>query len=413
MNGLDVAELKAAVTGARFLDLVAELGGKPRKAGTHWRCACFMHGGTGQNLVISPTSGLWHCMSTCGGGDAIAMAMRARSLDFREALAWLAQWAGFHVDAPPQRMSASARRRTEQSEVAAPAAPQAPSVDTRAFLAALSDRVAESSWSTPVARWLLEVRGIEPDAAHALGCRDWSTRRCEIAELFDATPTDVLEAVGFAREGRVHPAVLGCIRGEPEWAAVAVPIWRLGRPYPERWRFRLIEPRATRGGGTIKSFGPYATDLPVDLLGAGRPGRLEAHEVQIARMSEGVMGADLLMLVEGEPDWWSATEAVDGHALALGVCGSPTRWREAWPTLAQFTALGVRRVAVCVHHGARSKDGRGHGERFADVVAAACARAGVGFTRKLAAEGRDLNDIHRAGRLREWLADVLEVRNER
>jgi len=274
-------------------------------------------------------------------------------------------------------------------------------------------RVAESCWSAPVARWLAEGRGIEPDAAYALGCRDWSARRREIAELLDKTPTEVLEAVGFARDGRVHPAVLGCLQGDPEWAAVAVPVWRLGCAYPERWRFRLVTPRTTHDGGTVKSWGPYATDLPVDFLGAGRPARLEAPEVRLAHLGSGVDGAGLVVLVEGEPDWWSATEALDGRAVVLGVCGSPTRWREGWPDLADLAALGVRRVAVCVHHGppTKGRDGRvlGHGERFAEVVAGACARAGLGFARKLAAEGDDLNDLHRAGRLGDWLADVLEV----
>ena len=439
--GLVADEVKAAVTGERFLALVAGLGGKPRKAGADWRCACFMHGGSGPNLVLTPSAGLWHCLSSCGGGDAIAMVMRALSLDFLPALEWLAEWAGVFpksgetfagacphgsgsapkgwagsgpvapVDGTDRRTHENARERPRAGHPA-PETPTRPSVESGAFLADLWSRVAECCWSAPVACWLAEGRGIEPDAAYALGCRDWSTKRRELAELFDATPTDELEAVGFARDGRVHPAVLGCLRGDPEWAAVAVPIWRFGQAYPERWRSRLVTPRTTRDGGTVKSFGPYATGLPIDLLGAGRPARLDAPEVRTAHLGSGADGAGLVVLVEGEPDWWSATEVVDGGAVVLGVCGSPTRWREGWPDLADLHALGVRRVAVCVHHGPRSKgkDGRelGHGERFAEVVAGGCARAGLAVRQWLPAEGADLNDLHRAGRLRDWLAPLLE-----
>lgn len=412
MIGPDAEDVKAALTPDRFLALVAEFGGKPRKVGLDWRCPCFMHGGTGANLVLTPNKGLWHCMSACGGGDAITLVMRARSVDFPEAIEWLADWLGFRVQEPPSGIAANASVRPRPG-APAPPSPERASVDSGAFLAALWCRVAECSWSDPVARWLAEGRGIEPDAAYALGCRDWSTVRRELADLIDGTPSDELEAVGFAREGRVHRAVLGCLRGEPEWAAVAVPIWRFGRAYPERWRFRLVTAHATRDGGTVKSFGPFATGLPVDLLGAGRPPRPEAPEVRLAHLGSGVDGAALVVLVEGEPDWWSATEVVDGRAVVLGVCGSPTKWREGWPDLADLAALGVRRVAVCVHHGERKRgnDGRtlGHGERFAEVVAGGCARAGLAFTRKLAGEGGDLNDLHRAGRLHDWLADVLEV----
>ncbi len=446
---VDVEAVKAAVAGARFIDLARDLGGKPRKAGAHWRCPCFLHGGDGPNLVLTPNAGgiaKWHCLSSCGGGDVFALVMLARSIDFKAAAEWLAEWVGLgslfqksgeisaeacprapesvskgrggsrNFDEDAQRTHDDARERPRHG-VAAPTTSEGASVVSGALLTALWCRVAECGWSAPVARWLVDGRGIEPDAAHALGCRDWSTRRHDLAELLNETPVDELEAVGFSRDGRVHPAVLGCLRGDPEWAAVAVPIWRFGRAYPERWRFRLIRPHATRSGGTVKSFGPYATDLPIDFLGAGRPPRLDAPEVPIAHLGSGVDGAGLVVLVEGEPDWWSATEAVDGRAVVLGVCGSPTRWRDGWPALSDLASLGVHRVAVCVHHGARTKgrDGRelGHGERFAEGVAGACARAGLDFTRKLAGEGEDLNDLHRAGRLREWLGDVLEVRHGR
>jgi len=269
--------------------------------------------------------------------------------------------------------------------------------------------VVDAPWSAVVGRWLAETRGIEPDAAYALGCRDWATRREELGVLVRATRTDVLEAVGLARGGYLHSAVRGLLDGTAD--AVAVPVWRLGCAFPERWRWRYV----AAPDGRPKSHSPFSSEVPADLLGVGRPGRLEGAEVRLAWLGSGAPGAEVLVLAEGEPDWWAATEALDGRAVVLGVCGSPKAWRATWPTLAELAGLGVRRVAVCVHHGERAADGRGHGEHFADAVAVACARAGLGAgcVRKLAGEGRDLNDLHRAGELVRWFSDVLEVTHGR
>lgn len=400
MSGLDAEAVKAAVLGDRFLALADELGarGRRKSGATEWRCACFLHGGNGPNLALNPSSGLWHCLSSCGGGDALELVQRARGLDFGAALEWLGAWAGV-------RPGGEWVRPEPRGRVWAPK-PQGPMADAAAdFLRSLWATVADAPWSPEVGRWLAERRGIEPDAAYALGCRDWTTRRAELAKLFHGAAPGALEAAGFARGGGyMHPAVSGCLDGVP---AVAVPVWRLGAAWPERWRWRWVNAPA----GRPKSDSPFAGELPADLLGVGRPGRLEGAEVRLANLGDGGDGGRLVVLAEGEPDLWAATEALDGRAVVLGVCGSPKRWRAEWPSLAELAALGVRRVAVCVHHGAPGADGRGHGEPFAESVAAECLAAGMGrgaCVRKLPAEGRDLNDLHRAGELAGWFSDVLE-----
>lgn len=411
---LDAGAVKSAVLGPRFVDLVRALGGQPRGSGTSMRCPCFLHGGKGSNLVITPATGLWHCMSVCGGGDAITLVQRALGAEFDEALEWLASWArvrgeGGWTCAPSG--SPLGGPYVPHYNRPAPVLGDVPMDEAGAFLASLWGILEDAPWSDRVADWLSVVRGVEPDAPFALGCRDWSTRRRDIAALLGATPTDELVAVGLAREGRLHWAVRGCLQGDPNLAAVAVPVWRWGRTFPERWRFRLVVPIRTRDGKEVKVLGPYGTVLPVDLLGCGRPDRLDAPEVRLAHLGADTEGSRLVLIVEGEPDFWSATEAVDGRAVVLGVCGSPKKWGDRWPLLADLTRLGVERVAVCVHKGApnSSMGKRGHGEDFASSVAGETAKAGLRFTRKLAAEGADLNDLHRAGRLRHWLADVLEV----
>jgi hypothetical protein len=405
-RGLDAEAVKAEVKGERFLALADALGARGRKkvGALHWRCACFLHGGNGPNLVLTPIAAggiaKWNCVSSCGGGDAITLVQRARGLDFKAALEWLGAWAG--VSPGAEWVRPEPRGRVWAPDVG----PRVDAAEVGAFLGRVWATVADAPWSPEVGRWLAERRGIEPDAAYVLGCRDWTTRRAELAELVHGAGPDVLEAVGFARAGGyMHPAVSACFDGVP---AVAVPIWRFGRAYPERWRWRWVQ----APDGRPKSDSPFAAGgVPADFLGAGRPGRLEGAEVRLVGLGDGGPGSGLVVLVEGEPDLWAATEALDGRAVVLGVCGSPKRWREGWPSMADFAALGVRRVAVCVHHGARDAAGLGHGELFAAEVAAECLGAGMGrgaCVRKLAAEGGDLNDLHRAGELAGWFSDVLE-----
>lgn len=392
----DLESIKRTVLGSRFLDLFAALGFQRPKRRV---VPCPLHNDRhGASLSLTPADGLWHCHAGCGGGDQIELVMRARSTDFKSALAWLNEWIG--GERIEQQAPIAERRHAE------------PVVDAGPFLRALWGIVGEGwesvseepdsecMWSAPVAKWLAEDRGIEPDAAYVLGCRDWSTRRKEIASLVESTPSDVLESSGMARDGKLWAPLRGCLRGDPSAAGVAVPAWRLGAAYPERWRWRLVSP--WRGAaGLLKSvacFGPGA-----DFLGAGTPPRPAGAEVRVAALGS----SPLLILTEGEPDWWSVVESVDGRASVVAVCGGSSRWRESWPSLSKLRTLGVRRIAVVVHAGKPDANGVGHGDRFAHTVAIACAEAGLCCDAMNPSEGNDLNDRHRAGALRSWLEPIL------
>lgn len=395
---VDAATIRAHLVGDRLLDLFVALGlPRPAKRLT----PCSLHNDRhGASLSVTPSTGLWYCHAGCGGGTGVDLVMVARSLGVADALAWLADWLGLTGSEP---MPALTR----------PVASTPPAVDAGPFLSALWGIVGggwstvsevpddECAWSAPVAAWLAESRGIEPDAAYALGCRDWATRRHEIAELVAQTSTDVLEAAGMVRDGKLWAPLRGCLRGDAGAAGVAVPAWRLGAAYPERWRWRLVSP--WRGAaGLLKSvacFGPGA-----DFLGAGLPSRPAGAEVRVAPIGS----VPLLILTEGEPDWWSVVEAVDGAAAVVAVCGGSPRWRDAWPSMPALRDLGVRRIAVVVHAGKPDENGRGHGDRFSDAVADACASAGLVCDAQNPREGYDLNDRHKKGELREWLRPLLE-----
>lgn len=415
-------DVKAAVTGERFLDLVTELGGRfrRRRGARNVRMPCFLHGGSDPNLVVTPETGLWHCMSSCGGGDQIEMLERARGLDFSAALTWLAEWARVAPSRP----------------VLAPPAPRRPApVDTAPLMSELWQLVADAPLGPDALAWL-ESRALDPDAAYALGCRDWTARRGEIGRLLRSTPSPVLEAAGFGRAASWRPvqALLAGPRGSvsgPDgaspasaWAGLAIPSWPLDCDHPTRWRWRLYAAPA----GEAKSRSPIGGDA--DLIGLGRPPRPDGCGIRLAGPD-----VDTLLIVEGEPDWISATECVDGRALVVAICGGAPEWRDTWPAFGDLADLGIRRVAVCVHRGrklaacascsrlihadaercrfcavsndAARADGVGHGEHFAADVAEHARAAGLSCRRRLPAEAYDLNDRHRDGTLRCWLSEVL------
>ena len=420
---LRVEDVKAAVMGDRFLDLVVELGGRfrRRQGARSVRMPCFLHAGVDPNLVVTPATGLWHCMSSCGGGDQLELVERARGIDFAAALAWLAEWARLGVSRPSLEIAPRPRKVTP--------------VDTSPLMSELWALVERTSFGHDALAWLAS-RSVEPDAAYALGCRDWTTRRAEIGRLLKSTPDPVLEAAGFGRGATWRPvqALLAGPRGVvsgPEgtspasaWSGLAVPAWPLDAAHPTRWRWRLYDAPT----GEAKSRSPIGGDA--DLLGFVRPPAPRGCSIALPPT-----GVDTLLIVEGEPDWLSATEACDGRALVVAVCGGANEWRESWPAFGDIADLGIRRVAVCVHQGrkmaacracgrsihadcdrcrfcaasndATRTDGVGHGETFAADIAEHARMAGLSCRRRLPAEAYDLNDRHRAGALRAWLAEVL------
>lgn len=384
---VDADDIKRAILGDRFLDLFEALGfPRPRKRVV----PCPLHNDRhGASLSLTPADGVWNCHAGCGGGDQIALVMKARACDFKSALVWLNEWTGGARVEAPAPMSAPQR-----------------GADAGPFLRALWDIVAtdEVGWSPVVETYIAESRGVEPDAAFALGCRDWSVHRAELARLVDATATEVLEAAGLVREGKLWAPLRGCLRGDPGAAGVAVPAWRLGASYPERWRWRLCSP--WRGpGGLLKSVACFSggPGPGADFLGAGLPPRPAGAEIRVAPIGS----VPLLILTEGEPDWWSVVQAVDGAASVVAVCGGATRWRDTWPSIAALKARGVQRIGVVVHAGKSDGEGRGHGEKFADTVADACVQGGLICDAQNPREGYDLNDRHKAGELRAWLADMI------
>lgn len=70
-----------------------------KKAGTTYKGLCPFHSERTPSFVVFPHTGTWHCFGACGtGGDLFAFLMRKESLEFREALQFLAREAGVSLE---------------------------------------------------------------------------------------------------------------------------------------------------------------------------------------------------------------------------------------------------------------------------------------------------------------------------
>lgn len=370
------------------MNIVDVIGARVRlkKSGNGMKGLCPFHAEKTPSFTVNPAKGLWHCFGCGAGGDAIEFLMRLDGISFKKAVEAL----GGEIDT-----------RREDAFV-----PVAPAVDPRPLLSALWEMVSGASWSAEVADYL-SSRSIEPDAAWVVGCRDWSRAALsrwgeplgfeKIGKLIRSYPAEVQEAAGLAQGDKLW---------SPLWRrelGVAVPVWRLGEAYPWRWRWRTIAPRE----GAPKSLSCYSNGAAVDFLGAGLPVRLglggvvadDCYDVRAP-------GGSTLVLCEGEPDWLSAVQALDGAARAMAVCGGPRKWRDGWPTLYALRAHGVEHILVCVHEGLAVDGQVGHGMALAEDIAVRAVDVGITVRAALPSEGYDLNDMHRDGQLVDWFRSI-------
>lgn len=92
-----IDEIKSRVD---IIDLVSEAGVKLRRSGRSYTGFCPFHSNTRTPaFVVWPESGTWRCFGECNeGGDIFKFVMKKEGIDFKEALARLAERAGVQLE---------------------------------------------------------------------------------------------------------------------------------------------------------------------------------------------------------------------------------------------------------------------------------------------------------------------------
>lgn len=184
--------------------------------------------------------------------------------------------------------------------------------------------VKEAPLSDQVKQWL-EGRGIDPDHAYNLGVRDWSTRRRELQSFANNLTDDQKRAAGLVNDdGKLWFPLYS------DRPNVMIPCWHHGDAAPWSWRCRLINPFGNR-----KILAQPSGDIEKDHK-ASILGQRQAH------------GAAHIVVVEGEPDYLSATQLLQ-HVDDVGVIGLLTVADTRWSQL--FDALpNAQKITLAIHH---------------------------------------------------------------
>lgn len=185
----DIEEIKAR------LDIVDVIGQYVRlqRAGRSFKALCPFHSERTPSFIVSPERQSWHCFGACGtGGDVISFVMRKEGLDFRQALAVLAERAGIPLRERPAREEDERRQRLIAANEAA---------------ALWYHHLLLNSEAGRAAREYVERRGIDPKTAEAflLGYSPpaWEALRQHLRER--GYSDDELLAAGLLVEGEAGP----------------------------------------------------------------------------------------------------------------------------------------------------------------------------------------------------------------
>ncbi len=228
-------------------------------------------------------------------------------------------------------------------------------------------------------RWL-KSRGLDVAAAWRLGCRDWRPVLDQLFAAFRNTSPEARKGMGVVdgRDDRRWWPLLDARRSHSRLFGLCIPCRTAPDGVPLKWRWRVYRP-SDGEPKTLAAFGPV---LP--LIADGDRARI--------------------VVCEGEPDWLSIAEVVQGGAVVIGLCatsaGMPT-W--LWPILRE-----ARRVVVATHDAPS-------GKKAARVVALALielhgeGEAECRFSRYEVKESDDCNDQHKRGALREPMAQALRL----
>lgn len=329
--------------------------------------------------------------------------MVSQSLAFKDALEWLA----LELNVPPIEGKVETARRPQavapRPVVPPPpvVVPPAPDGDAAELARAVWGLVAPLEL-TPEAVRYLRGRRIEPWAVHATGARDWWPVRHELVSVLRGFPEAAKVGAGFyAADGTAGwSALVRLVRGQER--GLFVPVMMPGADFPAAYRWRTMNREASMKAMSMPGRRPsvYGLSLP-----DARTSPLRA-----------AAGHELVIVIEGEPDWWTLAGALGPHAGCVTLTAKSSGWPE-WIT----EHLDAARCVVLVTHEPRPKaeaEGAAAGRPMDKLVmglhASLTARRGRAAADAAlyvlrADEEADWNDYARTGRLEERLAHLEPV----
>ncbi|MCB9730204.1 MAG: hypothetical protein H6746_17160 [Deltaproteobacteria bacterium] len=326
----------------------------------------------------------------CGvRGDCYDLVQLAMGGDFRSALRWLEAAEGVGGTVSTRRSSAAICRRGAALERERSEAWSA----RLEVHAQLWGTLAQAEPSSAAERWLRQVRGLAPNVAYGVGCRDWESSLPRLLHYLDSVALPKLRAAGLAGpDGKPWWPLGALARGDARLRGLGIPIWLPEHDFPVAWRWRLYRP--FRGVKVVAQYGAEGGWVAPP-LGVGR-GCADACQPGVGRRSNGV-----ILIAEGEPDWLTMLECASGRAAVYGVVATGGGWRRQWSRYLD----GFERVVVFTHDTSH--------RLLAGVLTAMEARFGTveahaRFRFHLFAEGLDANDLHRSGELAPFVEAALE-----
>lgn len=181
------------------------------------------------------------------------------------------------------------------------------------------DIVAPLDLSDQAVKWL-KSRGINPDIAHAYGCRDWSSAADQLRELLSLYSVEELEQTGLVRTQQNKQKIWTGLRAlqREDWAqGLGVPVVHPGWPVaPIAWRWRLFNPFKTRDGKSFKAIAQYSGEPHMPSLPLGMTPPTSSALKDLSRWPSLSSTPEepryAVVLCEGEPDWLSVAE-VSSH----------------------------------------------------------------------------------------------------
>lgn len=409
---IDAEAVKTAVAARGGLQRLAEDLGLDVKGRT-LRCPnaeAHAHGDKRPSASIGADS--WRCHACGAGGDALELLRVARTMTFPEALEALADLVGL----VPDLSQAGKHARTMRPAPRLVEAPKAPAVpDGAAELLRAVWRLVAPMPLTSEAEAYLRGRAIEPWAVHETGARDWWPVRHELRELLRGASSEVKRAAGFYGEPdtpggapKPWPTMVDLVKSNPRVRGLFVPAFLPGdSEAPVGWRWRTFDRNASFKASSM--YGGRASVLGLELPTSARfPGARTG-------LLRPAAGHELVVVAEGEPDWWTLAGALGPDAGLVTLTAKSAGW-PAWAT----PHLDRAEAVVVVTHAPKPKaeGAAAPADTVVDSLFVALAsRRGADAARRVLRvlrqdEKTDWNDLAQSGRLAERLEKLRPMLDE-